>query len=383
MPKATGVYRASNGSWYFKVRTHRDPITTKWQQVTRRGFATAADAQLARQRFIDGVGEQRRKAASSGLDPTLTVGDLVDRYLIEAEAMKRLAPKTLFDYRNYLDSYIAPFLGDRLADELQPRDVIEWQVALSLRGARKRPGGLSSNTIRLARAPLNAAYRFAVENGFVSRNPVAEAKPPVKTKSTPAHWSPEQAREFLAWHEGDRLYPVWVFMLSTGLRIGELVWLRWSDVDWDGRRVHVQRFASTLGYEVAESKGKSTDAVRTIDIDDHLVEVLEQHRRLQLADLDELPAIVFTKPDGEAYHPQGLSKLLGRVSVEIGLPRLTAHGLRHTCATLMLANGVPPKVAAERLGHADAMLFTNLYSHVTPTMQREAADRIGSALFDD
>ena len=217
----------------------------------------------------------------------------------------------------------------------------------------------------------------------MSRNPVAEAKPPVKTKSTPAHWSPEQAREFLAWHEGDRLYPVWVFMLSTGLRIRELVWLRWSDVDWDGRRVHVQRFASTLGYEVAESKGKSTDAVRTIDIDDQLVEVLERYRRLQLADLGELPAIVFTKPDGEAYHPQGLSKLLGRVSVEIGLPRLTAHGLRHTCATLMLANGVPPKVAAERLGHADAMLFTNLYSHVTPTMQREAADRIGSALFDD
>ena len=93
--------------------------------------------------------------------------------------------------------------------------------------------------------------------------------------------------------------------------------------------------------------------------------------------------MVFTKPDGEPYHPQGLSKLLGRVSVEIGLPRLTAHGLRHTCATLMLASGVPPKVAAERLGHADPMLFTNLYSHVTPSMQRAAADKIGVELFGD
>ena len=77
-----------------------------------------------------------------------------------------------------------------------------------------------------------------------------------------------------------------------------------------------------------------------------------------------------------------LSKLLGRMTVDVGLPRLTAHGPRTPAPTLMLANEVPPKVAAERLGHADPTLFTNLYSHVTPTMQREAADKIGAALFD-
>lgn len=84
---------------------------------------------------------------------------------------------------------------------------------------------------------------------------------------------------------------------------------------------------------------------------------------------------------GGPYHPQRLSRLLGVYTEELGLPRLTAHGLRHTSATLMLASGVAPKVAAERLGHADPTLFTNLYSHVTPTMQRDAADRIGKALF--
>jgi len=75
--------------------------------------------------------------------------------------------------------------------------------------------------------------------------------------------------------------------------------------------------------------------------------------------------------------------MLGRLTGELGLPRLTAHGLRHTCATLMLSAGVPPKVAAERLGHADPTLFTNLYSHVTPTMQREAATAIGTVLFPE
>ncbi len=92
---------------------------------------------------------------------------------------------------------------------------------------------------------------------------------------------------------------------------------------------------------------------------------------------------VFTRPDGGQYHPMNLSRLLATYTTELDVPRLTAHGLRHTSATLMLASGVPPKVAAERLGHADATLFTNLYSHVTPTMQREAAEKIGSMLFGE
>jgi integrase len=92
---------------------------------------------------------------------------------------------------------------------------------------------------------------------------------------------------------------------------------------------------------------------------------------------------VFAKAGGGPYRPQYLSRLLGTYTAELGLPRLTAHGLRHTSATLMLATGVPPKVAAERLGHADPTLFTNLYSQVTPTMQRDAAAKIGRALFGD
>lgn len=107
------------------------------------------------------------------------------------------------------------------------------------------------------------------------------------------------------------------------------------------------------------------------------MQLFERHGNAAYVDSD----YVFTKPEGGDFHPQTLSKRLGNVSEEIGLPRLTAHGLRHTCGTLMLANGVPPKVAAERLGHADPMLFMNLYSHVTQTMQREAANVIGSTLF--
>ena len=145
-------------------------------------------------------------------------------------------------------------------------------------------------------------------------------------------------------------------------------------------------FSVYVGHQVVSSSGKSRDAVRSVDLDSGLIRVLKLQRAEQAK--ERLAAIsyeetdhVFTRPSGGPDHLQYLSRLLSRMTEELDLPRLSAHGLRHTCATLMLANGVPPKVAAERLGHSDPTLFLNLYSHVTPTMQREAAEKIGAALF--
>jgi integrase len=383
MPKMRGVYRDGAGGWYFKASTHKDPITGKWRQVTRRGFATATDAARARSELLASL-HTEPVAPVTGL----TVRQLVEQYLEDCEATGKLSPKTMFDYRHYLDDYIQPWLGDKLVRDVTPETVASWQRHLATSGSTKSGRGLSPNSIRLARSPLSGAFKHAVRCGIVASNPVASISPPRPRRSIPRHWSPEQAREFLALTEGDRLWCLWAFLLGSGLRIGELVFLRWSNVDLDAGLVRVNEFATVLGYDVVSSTGKSYEAVRTVDIDDHLANVLRRQRvqqaQEQLASADfEVSNFVFTKPDGGHYHPMWLSRLLGRITAEIGLPRLTAHGLRHTSATLMLARGVPPKVAAERLGHADAMLFMNLYSHVTPTMQREAASEIGSALFGE
>jgi integrase len=384
MPKVRGVYQDAKGSWYFKVRTSKDPATGKWQQVTRRGFPTAADAGRAREALVSEAAAQ----TSQGPVSRLTVAELVEQFLDDAEAADRLSPKTLFDYRHYLEDYIRPWIGERLVRELDAEAVASWQRSLATKGGTKTGRGLAPNTIRLARAPVNGAFKQAVATGIIASNPLASIPKPRARKKIPQHWSPEQARHFLAMHEGDRLFPVWAFLLGSGLRIGELVHLRWSNIDVDVGLVRINEFASVLGYEVRKSTGKSNDAIRTVDIDAHLVDVLETQRDLQTNERQSAveyleTEFVFTKSAGGAYHPQYLSRLLGRISPEIGLPRLTAHGLRHTSATLMLASGVPPKVAAERLGHADASLFSNLYSHVTPTMQRDAANRIGEALFGE
>ena len=186
------------------------------------------------------------------------------------------------------------------------------------------------------------------------------------------HWTPEQDREFLELMQGDRTYPVWAFLLGSGLRIGELVWLRWANVDLARRHVAWSslppRWATTWSRPLARAGRPCAPSSSTM-VWSGCCALSARRKTRSLASATYVPSgFVFTKVDGGWYHPQYLSRLIGRYSEELQLPRCW----RVVC----------PKVAAERLGHADPTLFTNLYSHVTPTMQRDAADKIGSALFD-
>lgn len=376
-----GVYADGKGGWYYKATVGTDPLNGKRVQVTKRGFRSATEAGKARRELLGRPHQSTHRPASG-----MTVSELLDIYLDGLDADDRLSQKTRFDYRNSAAVYVRPALGDRRVRDVGPEMLLAWQRKLAKSGGSKTGKALSANTIRLARAPLAGAFKLALTAGLIAINPMIGTPRPVARRSIPRHWSPEQAREFLSLMEGDRTLPVWGFLLGSGMRIGELVALRWPSVDLKNRRVRVVDFVSTLGYDLLPSSGKSRDAVRTIDLDDGLVSVLKLQRKVQaqeqLATEDYVESeFVFTKLSGGQYHPQFLSRMLGQFSVELKLPRLTAHGLRHTSATLMLASGVAPKVAAERLGHADATLFTNLYSHVTPTMQRDAADKIGSMLF--
>ena len=171
-------------------------------------------------------------------------------------------------------------------------------------------------------------------------DPVAPTPQPKARRSVPTHWSPEEARHVLALMERDRTWTVWAFLVGSGLRIGELVALGWPKVDLEGKVVRVVEFSTYVGHDVVPSTGTSRDAIRSIDLDDGLVEVLRDRRCQQAA--EQLAATsyeasdhVFTRPAGDPYHPQQLSRRLGELTAELDLPRLTAHGLRHTCATLM------------------------------------------------
>jgi integrase len=308
-----GVYQDSRGGWYFKVTVGRDPLTGRREQVTRRGFATATAAGRARRDVL-------AKCDSGQLRPApklLTVDELLDLYLDGLDADGSLGAKTRFDYRHYAAKYVRPWLGARKVRDVTPEVILTWQRKLLKEGGTKNGKALAPNTIRLARAPLAGAFNLAVSTGIVASSPLSSAPRPKARRSIPRHWTPERAREFLALMEGDRTWPVWAFLLGSGLRIGELVWLRWSNVDLRAGLVRVVEFTTALGYDLVASEGKSRDSVRTIDLDPGLVRVLKQQKKLQTAERlaassYEETDYVFTKPEGGCYHPQNLSRMLGK-----------------------------------------------------------------------
>ena len=201
-------------------------------------------------------------------------------------------------------------------------------------------------------------------------------------------WTPQQARTFLAAVEGDRFYALWVLLLTTGMRRGELAGLRWCDVDLDARVLSVVRTRVSVAYSVCESDPKTRSSRRTITLDARVVGVLRAHRRRQLEERLAWggawtdTGYVFTREDGWPMHPERISVLFSRLVEIAGVPKIRLHDLRHTSASLALASGVHPKVVGERLGHSSISVTLDLYSHVMPSLQAEAAAKLGALILD-
>ena len=200
-------------------------------------------------------------------------------------------------------------------------------------------------------------------------------------------WSAEQLRAFLDFTSEERLSPLWHLLAMTGMRRGESLGLRWEDVDLENGRLSVRRALIPNGAVVVLSDPKTAKGRRSVALDPETVEALERQAAQQLADHvkkgDEWSdtGLVFTKEDGQAWHPEGVSRFFRAAGKRSHLPEIRLHDLRHTHATLALRAGIHPKVVSERLGHATIAITLDTYSHAIPAMQEEAAVRIAELVF--
>jgi integrase len=288
--------------------------------------------------------------------------------------------------------------AERLRDEVAETDHITKDTLACLlrryaRGEASDAGTqLDRRTVNYVHTIIHRALKDAVRWGRLIRNPADAADAPRGgQKSDGVHsWDAATLRQFLAASaaSGDRLHPLWVLLATTGMRRGEALGLRWSDVDLDAGRLRVVQTIIQVRSKVTVGEPKTARGRRPIALDGGTVAVLREHRkraveeRMLVGPAFEDRDLVFHYPDGSCLKPDAVSAAFVRRVRSAGLPRLTLKGLRHTWATLGLERGIHPRVVQERLGHSTIAITLGIYSHVAPTLHDEAAQLVADLVLD-
>jgi integrase len=296
-----------------------------------------------------------------------------------------LRQSTWLKYRTLSESYIIPRLGSVLVQQLAPDqlDLIYSELLTSGRvggNGRKGGGPLSPSTVNAVHVVLHRALKDGVRKGLVLRNVADFADPPRPVKPEIECWTREEARAFLEALRENRLYAAYHLALASGMRRGELLGLRWADVDLDKGMISVrQQLVASVSYEARIEDVKTASSRRTIALDPETVAVLRAWKRRQLEDRMawgeawQDSGLVSTRENGSPTHPILFSEWFEKAVRAAGVKRITVHGLRHTHATLALKARIPVKVVSRRLGHASIRITLDTYAHVIPDDDQEAA----------
>jgi len=250
--------------------------------------------------------------------------------------------------------------------------------------ARRTQRALKDKTIRNVHLQVSKIFRDAERSELAARNPADRANPP-RVMASPSDeikaWDAEELQIFLRHIRPGRWYPLMRLSAMTGMRRGEVLGLRWDDIDFDRDSLAVRQAIVAAGYDTYVETPKSHRS-RTVDLDPITVRALRTRRKEQLeerlaGDSGYLASdLVFTNPDGSLVHPDTFTQAFDRKVEQTGLRRITLHGLRHTHATLLLKAGVPVHVVSQRLGHSDPGFTLRQYGHVLPSMQADAVNKI-------
>ena len=297
-------------------------------------------------------------------------------YCLEDVHKHRIRIGTYEEYRTILNKHLLPTLG-----HIQLQKLTTQQVQSLI--AKKSQEGLSAGRVRHIHAVLHKALDHAVRIKLVHHNVCDMVELPHEKQREIQLLAPEQAQQLLKKVREHRLEGLLTLALATGMRKGEMLSLRWQDIDLYKGSLHIHRTVSYVaGRGFVEGEPKTARSRRTIALPDFVVEALKRHRTLQLETrLQAGPAwvdnnLVFCNPHGEFIHPMTLFRHFTKLLREVGLPHMRFHDLRHSAATILLSMGVPMKVVQELLGHSNFGTTANIYSHVLPGMQKEAMDKM-------
>lgn len=369
----------NDNRWLLRTYEGLNPRTKKrvYKSLTFRGSKEEARAEL--ERFV-----AQRKQETATRPGDIAVGEYFDQWFVVV-AENRYTPQTQENYRLLFRLYVQPIIGHINLADLQPQQI---QMIFSAMSARE----LSTNTSRKVYSMIATVIDCAVASGCIQANPMARVEIPRREVKEMRAMSREEAGRFLSVTDEGSHPEFFRTALITGMRPGELFGLRWHDIDFEGCTISIQ---TSIAWNNKKSDGwtlvppKTPRGRRQITVPKALVLSLSELRKRQNFAKQTDPnyqshAFVFATKSGRPWHRKMFARYIFKKALaSAGLPRtIRLHDLRHTNATLLLKDGEHIKVVSERLGHANINITLEIYVHVLPGMQRDAADRMENLLGD-
>jgi len=370
------IYQRAEGSWTIVYDLPMDGVTGKRRQKSQTVRGTKRDAERALRQVLLSL-EQ-----GSYVKPNkISLGELLRQWLKDYASMNT-TDRTQESYTSIVERHLIPALGRVSLIDLQAQNIQGYYGKKLSDGRADGKGGLSARSVVYHHRILSNALDYAVRMGLVVRNVAKVVEPPRVARVMMRTLSPEEATRFLDVARETDYYVYFATLLYTGLRRGELLALRWRNLDLGKGTLSVVETAYRLGngeYRVKEPK--TPQSRRSVILPPSLVELFRVYRfdqellRIQLGISLNADDFAFIRPDGSPINPNAVTLAFRRIIKRAGVKDVRIHDLRHTHASLMLKAGIHPKVVSERLGHANIGITLDLYSHVLPGLQEAAAEK--------
>jgi len=368
-----GHVRKRGSKWCIVVDLGKDPVTGKRKQKWYSGYKTKKEAEKDLADIITRIEKGQVADAKN-----MVLKEYLEMWL-EDYAYHNVAPTT---YESYVDAVrnVVSRLGNIKLSKLRPHHIQGFCSHLL------KNSELSTTTIRYYYSVLNIALNTAIKWQLVPTNPCKGVTPPKKNQPKMTVLTEEQANQLLEGAKDTSLYLPVVLALTCGMRRGEILGLKWDDVDFDTKTIYVQRNLTMVKGKTSIRAPKTEQGKRSITMTKITARALKEEKKKQAQNKLTLGTrykdngFVCCWDDGTHYRPDYITHAFPKLLKKLELPKIPFHNLRHTHASLLLLKGVHPKVVQERLGHSSISITLDTYSHLMPSMQKEAAEKIDDVL---
>ena len=366
--------------WQLTAELGRDPVSQKRLRKYRSVEGTKKDAERALRAFIAEI-----EKGMYVTNTKITIHEWVDTWL-EVYIVPNVSPTTLSRYEGMIKRYIKPILGHIQVQQLTTLAVQSWVNGLKTSPVSGKE--MSASTVKHAYHVLKGAMDKAVLADVIAKTPCTGIMLPKGKKKPAVVYDEEQIRQLIAAAKGTEMELIVDIELCLGLRRGELLGLQWEDIDWEKNQIHIVRNRVVVDGKSIVKDPKTETSRRIVDVPVQLIQKLRQHKnkclanRLRLGQAYTVTDYIIVHPDGKPIYPEYVTQLFKKLQVKAGLPECRFHDLRHLCASIMLMQGVNVKVAKEHLGHKDITTTMNIYTHVLPSVAKDAAQKIGALVYD-